>query len=129
MKALKLILLLLTLTIALPLAAQVATLTTPVTQPTGTKLIATEVHIDAVNGQARIGIELQSVTGVVVRHADYTTFTQAEYISFMTALGSARASETGTVPRRLQFRVLGWLADNSKFTDGAGNAVTVTVAP
>ena len=115
--------------VALPLCAQVATLSTPEAQPTGTKLVVTAVAIDAINGQAKISLVLQAVDGTTIRSADYTTFSQAEYVSFMTALGSARASETGTVPRRLQYRVLGWMSDNSKFTNAAGQVVTVTVAP
>lgn len=111
--------------LAAPMFAQQATLTTP-EAVTATKIVVASVSFD--RQVATITIEYQASDATVKRTTAYTAM-NAEYISFLTALGTTRATETGTVPRRMQFRVIGWLSDNSKLADLAGTPVSVTVVP
>lgn len=107
----------------------VATLTTPETQPSGAKIIAHTVHIAALEPSVTLTFLLQDAGQTsTIRTATYTYFA-ADYTSFCTALGSARSGESGSVANRLQFRVIGWMADNSKFLSPTGTPIAVTVAP
>lgn len=122
----KRVLILLGLLAAFPLAAQQATLTTPEAL-TATKALVRSVDFDRTT--ATITVELQTSGNEVKRTLAYATNSSVEYASFLTAIGTARASETGSVPRRMQFRVLGWMADNNHFTAPNGDTITVTVVP
>lgn len=112
---------------ALPAFAQQATLNS---QETYT-ISATNVKVQSVSisaAGASIAVEYQAADTSVKRVATYAA-SSAELTSFLTALTSVRASETGGIARKCNYRVLGWLADNSKFTDPSGAVITVTVVP
>lgn len=113
--------------VAAPTFAQQATLNSSETL-TATKIVVSSIGIDAVGRVATLSFQLQAADGTVKRGYGFVAV-GADYTSFCTALGSARTSETGTVDRRLQFRVIGWMSDNSKFTDPNGNVIAVTVVP
>lgn len=112
--------------VALPLGAQQATLTTPETL-TGTVAKLLTAGFDRQGGT--LAVEIQANDGTVKRTLVYTTTSPAEFVSLLAAMGTSRATETGSAPRKMQFRVLGWMADNGKFTGPDGQPITVTVVP
>ncbi len=112
--------------VAAPLVAQQATLTTPETL-SATKIVVASLSLD--QNTANITVNYQASDSTTKRSLSYATVSQAELVSFLTALGSARASETGAVLRRMNFRVIGWMADNSKLLDASGAPLSVTLVP
>lgn len=122
----RLILALALLLVTLPIAAQTANIDTPVVA-TETNIRVNRIVITA--DLCTLYFDFRAADGTVKRTGVYH-YTDADLISFLTALGSARATETGTVLRRLNFRVVGWMKDGARFR--APDDVTplsVTVAP
>lgn len=112
--------------LAAPSYAQQATLTTPETVA-ATKLVVIEINVARDNAGATV--QFQTSADAVKRTATFGTSSQAELVSFVTAMGTARSGETGGALRRMQFRVLGWLVDNGKLKDEAGQSIAVTLVP
>lgn len=109
------------------LHAQSATLTTPETV-TATKLVVSEV--DTTRTSASVTVEFQTAGGVVKRTATFGTSSLAELSNFLTVTSfTTRSGEVGTDVRKYNFRVLGWLFDNNKFKDEAGNPPAVSLVP
>lgn len=121
----KLILSLLVL-FAVSASAQEATYNTPVTRPSETKL--TVKRLDLTASQAIISISVQTAAAEEVRYynlvvPDSSPATSTATISgLVTAIDTVRATETGGVLRRLNFRILGYLLDT-------GYLPNVTLAP
>lgn len=114
--------------LSLPLAAQEATLQTPETV-SGTKVKLAYYNAERSTMSITVGVTIETADGTVVRTIVYTA-TNAEALSLVTAADTVRAGgETGNAFRKFQYRVLGWMADNSKITNASGTPITVTVAP
>jgi len=99
-----------------------ATLTTPQARPSINRIRLNNVTIDRPTTTVRVALAHldtddgeQGIENIVISEA-------AEVVAFVAAIGTARANETGSVPRRFNFRVLGHLVDTGKLTG-------VTVAP
>ena len=94
-------------------SAQEATLSAPVAQPAETKLVIQ--RIDITQAQIIVSIDVKGggneqirYFNVAVPDASHPTATVA---GLVTAIDTVRATETGGVLRKLNFRVLGYLAD------------------
>lgn len=104
------------LLLSAPAFAQDASLNTPVTRPSETKLVIKEIGITAT--QVVVALNVQTAAREDVRYYNVVVpnsapATQsATVVGFITALGTARAGETGGALRRFQFRCLGYLFDN-----------------
>ena len=116
----------LALLVALPLAAQTTTITTPEVGVTATRIVVSNFTVTRNGGT--IGFEFQATDTTVKRTWSYG-IDSSEIVSFLTALGTARASETGTVARRTNFRIVGWMADGNRFRGMDNLPLAVTVAP
>ena len=104
----------LVLVLALPLAAQEATLTTPESGITATKVkvIAFSV-LGAPCNCATVTISYQASDDTEKRTATYANLPAGPFI---TALTTVRATETGTLARKINFRILGFLVDQNELT-------------
>ena len=95
--------------------AQDASLNTPVTRPSETKLAVKEINIRP--SQVVVSLNVQTAVGEDVRYynveiPDSSPATQtATVVGFVTAIGTSRSGETGSALRRFQFRCLGYLFD------------------
>ena len=122
----RIILSLLLLSLAGLASAQEATLSAPVARPSEAKLTVKRLDLTAV--QAVISISVQSSVGDEIRYynlvvPDPSPATASASISgLVTAIDTVRATETGGVLRRLNFRILGYLFDQ-------GYLPGVTLAP
>jgi hypothetical protein len=106
--------------------AQEATLTTPETVA-ATKVVVREFKVS--RQSVEVSVEFRTASDAVKRFLTYSSSETADIVSFLGALRSARAGETGTDVRRVNFRILGWLRDNNRLTDEAGQVITVTLVP
>ena len=103
------------------LFAQSATLSTPQTQPTITKVVATRVEIIRDCACAAVHIAYQDASS---NDATKTRFDipadpanpGTELQTFIGALLTARSGETGVNSRKLNFRALGYLVDSGRLT-------------
>lgn len=118
-KLIPLALILITALIAyvVPLSAQQATLTAPVTPPTENNLRTESVFITRDSGgQWRVEVSVRDSGGIELRRQSYSgpdaAHPTATALAFATAYDAARGGETGSIPRRLDFRTLGFLSDN-----------------
>lgn len=111
---------------AVSASAQEATLNSPVARPSEAKL--TVKRLDLTATQAIISISVQTAASEEVRYynlvvPDPAPSTQsATVVGLVTAIDTVRATETGGVLRRLNFRILGYLLDQ-------GYLPGVTLAP
>lgn len=106
--------------------AQQANLTTPET------ISATNIQVQQLvltRTYANITVEFQAADTTVKRVKEYSTASNAELLSFVTAIENTRATETGSNARKLNFRILGWLFDNGKIKDEVGATISVSLAP
>lgn len=106
--------------------AQQANLTVPET------ISATNIQVSQLfltRTYANITVEFQAADTTVKRVKEYSTASNAELASLATAIENVRATETGSVARKLNFRILGWLFDNGKIKDEAGATIAVTLVP
>lgn len=92
-------------------SAQKATLQTPVARPSEVKYRVREFSVNA--SQAVVEIEVRNSSEGIIR-----TFTviDSDAAAFVTALDTVRATETGSALRRVNFRILGRLADAALIT-------------
>lgn len=94
-------------------SAQEATLSAPVAQPSETKLVIQRIDITA--AQIVVSIDVKGPGNEQIRYFNVAVPDQAHpsasVTGLVTAIDTARPSETGGVLRRLNFRVLGYLAD------------------
>jgi hypothetical protein len=96
--------------------AQQATFTAPVTPPAENNLRPEAVYItrDA-GGRWEVTLSVRDSGGTELRRLTYSgpdaAHPGATALAFATAYDTARSGETGTIPRRLDFRTLGFLAD------------------
>lgn len=111
MKKLALILFLI---LALPLAAQEATLTAPEAGVTATKVkvIAFSV-LGAPCNCATVTISYQANDGTEKRTATYANLNAG---TFIVALTTVKAGETGTLARKINFRILSYLVEQNELT-------------
>lgn len=109
----KLFLSLLILSITGLASAQEATLSAPVPQPAETKFQIQRIDITA--AQIVVSIDVKGPGGEQIRYFNVAVpdaaHPSATVPGLVTAIDTARPTETGGVLRRLQFRVLGYLAD------------------
>jgi hypothetical protein len=99
-------------------AAQQANLATPET------ISATNVQVKSFNVSrecvcATITVQYLAADSSVKREASWVVSNDGastDLNTFLTAIGTARANETGTVPRRMNFRVLGYLVDSGRLS-------------
>lgn len=107
------------LTLALSLAvvssfAQEASFNTPVARASEAKLVVSELTITQT--QATIVVQVKDASNVDIRSQIYNVPDQARpsatVVGLFTAIDTVRASETGGVLRRANFRILGFLSDN-----------------
>jgi hypothetical protein len=123
-------LLLLLVLLAAPSFAQQGTLSTPETV-TATKVIVAEIHI----GRTAAQVDVHFLTaGDAQKRSTTVVIQQADLASFVLAVDTARMpggglNETGGVLRRRQYRVLGWIVDNSRLVDESGQVIAVTLVP
>lgn len=94
-------------------SAQEATLSAPVAQPAETKLVIQRIDITA--AQIVVSIDVKGPGNEQIRYFNVAVpdaaHPSASVTGLVTAIDTARPSETGGVLRRLNFRVLGYLAD------------------
>ena len=100
------------LTFALVLAtvalAQEATLQTPVPRPSEAKYRVHEVAINA--GGVIVTLQVRDSSESPIRNVEVI---DSDASAFLTAMDTVRPTETGGVLRRMNFRILGRLADAS----------------
>ena len=109
-------------------SAQEATLNAPEVLPSPaavSRLVVAEVLLTRSGGS--VTVEFQA--GTTPRRARTYAIAAGEMASFVTAIDTARSGETGGVARRFNFRVLGWLVDNSKIVDDSAVVIPVTLVP
>lgn len=112
MKRLLLSLLLLT---AVSASAQEATLNSPVARTSESKL--TVKRLDLTASQAVISLSVQDSGSNEIRYYNVVVpdpapaTASASIVGLVTAIDTVRATETGGVLRRLNFRILGYLLD------------------
>lgn len=109
----KLILLIL-LSLASVVVAQELTLNSPVPRPAEAKLVMSKLEITATQVLAEIKVrgsadEEIRYFNLVIPDPDHPSATVA---GFFTAMQTIRATETGGVMRRTNFRILGYLSDS-----------------
>ena len=115
MKLKSLAILSLLLLTAVSASAQEATLNAPVARPSESKL--TVKRLDLTANQAVISLSVQSSASEEIRYynlvvPDPSPATASATVSgLVTAIDTARPTETGGVLRRLNFRILGYLFD------------------
>lgn len=107
--------------------AQQATLNTPVTRPAEDNLRVESYYGSRDSGgRWEVYVSVRDSTGTEIRRTSYSgpdaTHPAATAQAFVTAQMTARASETGTNVRKMDFRILGFLVDN-------GYISGVTVVP
>lgn len=94
--------------------AQDATLTAPVVRNSEAKYVLVSFACSQL--AAEINVNVQDAGSVTVRTQSFAVpdaaRPSATVVGFLTAIGTARSGETGTVLRRANFRVLGFLSDN-----------------
>lgn len=110
----------------MPADAQQFNLTTPETVSATNAQVQQLVLTRTV---ALVTVEFQAADTTVKRTKEYSTSNAAELASFVTAIETVRATETGGVGRKLNFRILGWLFDNGKIKDEAGSIISGNLAP
>lgn len=107
--------------------AQQANLTTP---ETSTNLKASTVFMGRVCNCASITVDFLDASGNTKRTINYAINNPADVVSLLTAMETVRATETGNSVRKMNFRVLGWLQDNSKLVnDVDGSIIGATLVP
>lgn len=109
----------LTLLLAPALArAQVATLTVPVTRASETQMKVRDLSISP--SGVGIDVSVQDGSSNEIRVQSYIipdpAHPTATVVNFLTALINVRATETGTDPRKANFRILGYLVDQGYIT-------------
>lgn len=94
--------------------AQEAALTVPVTREAEAKYTMKRISIEA--SEAYFFVSVRDSSGVEIREQVFRVpdapYPSATIAGIFTALDTARASETGGVLRRANFRLLGFLLDN-----------------
>lgn len=98
-----------------------ATLNSPVPRPSEDNLRAETLHItrDA-GGRWQIDVSVRDSVGSEIRRQSFSGPDElhpgATALAIATAYTTARSGETGTLPRRLDFRLLGFLSDQGYIT-------------
>ena len=119
-------LILILLALASPALAQEATLTAPIAKPSETRKVIGRVDLSRNPVYALIQVNVLDANGDVSRYynvsvpqtaGDDAAHPSASVVSFVNAVMSSRAGETGGVARRFDYRVLGWLKDNGYLDD------------
>ena len=122
----KLILSLAAFLLAASVSAQEAPLTAPIAKASETKKVIGKVEFSRSPVQALIQINVIDSAGAVSRYynvdipkqaGDDPAHPNASIVSFLNAVMSSAVGETGSVPRRFDFRVLKYLKDNGYFAD------------
>jgi hypothetical protein len=113
--------------LAAPLFAQQATLNTPVVRNPEHNLRAETLYITRdLGGRWEVQVSVRDSAGEEIRRVVYSgpdaAHPGATALAIATAYTTARAGETGTLPRRLDFRLLGFLSDQ-------GYIANVTLVP
>lgn len=108
-------------------SAQQATFSAPITRPAEDNLRAESLYLtrDA-GGRWEIQVSVRDSAGVEIRRLSYSgpdaAHPGATVLALITAYATPRAGETGGLARRLDFRLLGFLADQ-------GYVSAVTLVP
>lgn len=97
--------------------AQQAALQTPVPRTSEAKYVVQEFSVSQT--QAMVTIQVRDAAEATIRTFDVI---DTDATAFLTAMDTVRATETGGVLRRMNFRILGRLAD-------AGRISGVTLVP
>lgn len=100
------------------LHAQEATLNTPVVRPSEAKYTVTSIFVSA--AEARVVVAVKDAANAEIRSVTFEIPSEAQpsatVAGIFTALDTVRATETGGVLRRTNFRLLGYLADTGYLT-------------
>jgi hypothetical protein len=101
-------------------SAQSASLTAPVARTSEASFVVDKLALQRTPAQAVIEIMVQDSGGVEdIKRVNYVVpdaaHPGATVVGLVTAMMTVRATETGTNPRKLNFRVLGYLADQGYF--------------
>lgn len=96
--------------------AQQATLNAPVARPSEDNLRAETLYISRdVGGRWEVQVSVRDSGGTEIRRVVYNgpdaAHSGATALAIATAYTTARSGETGALPRRLDFRLLGFLSD------------------
>ena len=102
--------------LALPLAAQQANITAPVARTAETRIMVVDISMRRDCACANVIIEYQDAGAVPTRQVRYDIPADpanpgTEILTFLNALMTVRATETGGAGRRFNFRALGYLFD------------------
>lgn len=104
--------------------AQSATINSPVSEA---KLVVEQINITrGAGGQIQVSVQTSTDQTKRLLHFDVAA---SELTSLVAAMMTVRSGETGGNARKLNFRVLGWLADNNKIVDSDGAPIAVTLVP
>lgn len=119
--------------LALPLGAQEATITSPVSRASVAKVKIRTFQCDAANLSCQVTLRYQDSSNNAIADSDIATLGFVASINvpsasgapctsgttlagLATAMNSVRASETGTSPRIQQFRILGYFSDQGCYS-------------
>lgn len=103
-----------------------ATLNTPRTRPSEAKYLVSGFSVSRLPAQAIITAAVVDASDADIRTetfiAPHPQFPTATLNGFLTAIGTARSGESGTVANRANYRVLGFLIDNGYIAGATLNA-------
>ena len=117
--------------LASPALAQQATLQAPIARASEDNLRAETLFVTRDAGARwEVSVSVRDNSGNEIRRVQYSgpdaAHPTATALALVTAYTTARSGETGSVPRRLDFRLLGFLSDQGYLTPQFG---TVTLVP
>lgn len=108
--------------IAISAHAQQATINSPVARSSETRILIVDFQVKRDCACANIVVEFQDASSVAIRQVRYDVpdpaIPAATLVGLITAMETVRSTETGTVIRKMNFRVLGWLSDNTYLPAG-----------
>lgn len=108
--------------------AQEAPLSAPIAKPSETRKVVGKVELSRSPVQALVQVNVMDSAGNLSRYynvvipqvaGDDPEHPAASVISFLNAIMTTQAGETGGVPRRFDYRVLKFLKDNGYLDDTA----------
>lgn len=108
--------------------AQEAPLSAPIAKPSETRKVVGKVELSRSPVQALVQVNVMDSAGNLSRYynvaipqvaGDDPAHPAASVISFLNAIMTTQAGETGGVPRRFDFRVLAYLKANAYLDDTA----------
>jgi len=106
---------------ALPIMAQQATINAPAARSAETKILVTEMRFSRDCVCAAVIVEYQDATSAATRQQRFDipadpANPSTELQTFLAAIETTRATETGIASRKMNFRVLGYLFDSGRLS-------------